>query len=222
MAQPSDIQIENALARSIYLRGLTPENRRRLVRLSGRKSIKKRAHLFMEGEKGLSVFVLLSGAMQLVKTSEDGREIVIKTIKPGEVFAEAILFETQTYPVTAIALVDSDVCAIPRVDFQALLDNKVFRDDFIAGIMTRLRYLSDRMLYLTAYDVEERFYQFLAEQYGKKELYTLSMSNKDIAAAIATTPETLSRLKDRLNNERKLVWEGKAIRLPPDFWEDRL
>jgi len=222
MASPLDIELDNCLAESVYFRGLAPEHRRRLVRVCRRQSLKKRSHLFLEGEKGQAVYVLLSGAVQLVKTSEDGREVVIKTVNPGEIFAEAILFETPAYPVTAVALNDADVCAIPRTDFRALLDNKAFRDDFIAGIMTRLRYLSGRMLYLTAYDVEERFYRFLAEQYGKKEVYTLSMSNKDIASAIAATPETLSRLKERLNSERKLVWEGKSLRLPPDFWEERL
>jgi CRP-like cAMP-binding protein len=34
---------------------------------------------------------------------------------------------------------------------------------------------------------------------------------KDVAAAISSTPETLSRILQRLKEEKKLIWEGKKI-----------
>jgi CRP/FNR family transcriptional regulator len=87
--------------------------------------------------------------------------------------------------------------------------------------MTRMRYLATRILTLTAYDAESRFFRFLEEHQGRKESYTLSLSKKDIAAAIGATPETLSRLILRLRNEGTIDWKGRTLRLPPGFWDDR-
>ncbi|MBA7578249.1 hypothetical protein ES708_20111 [subsurface metagenome] len=86
-------------------------------------------------------------------------------------------------------------------------------------LMRKQRYLADRILFLTGHDVEERFFYFLEEQYGRKGEYRILMSKKDIAAAIGTIPETFSRLLLRLKQEQKLRWEGENLYLAKDFWK---
>jgi CRP-like cAMP-binding protein len=44
-------------------------------------------------------------------------------------------------------------------------------------------------------------------------LIQTKLSKKDFAAAIGTTPETLSRLILRLKKEGRIEWEGKTIRV---------
>jgi CRP/FNR family transcriptional regulator len=162
--------------------------------------------------------VLIEGHVQLVKSAPDGSEVVIRTVNPGEAFAEVILFEQDRYPVTAQAVTAATTLSIRRSDILALLDNPAFREDFIALLMRRMRYLADRVRYLTMYDVEDRFVRFLEEQFGHETDITLTLSRKDIASAIGTTPETLSRLLHRLRTERVLDWDGKRLKLHKDFW----
>jgi len=173
----------------------------------------------MEQTRGHEMFLLARGAMALHKTTPDGNDIVIRTVKPGEVFAEVILFEDNVYPVTAKALTAARVLELRRRDLLHLLDDADFRDDFICGLMRKQRYLADRVRYLAAYDVEERLLLFLKEQYGRQATITPDISKKDIAAAIGTTPETLSRLAQRLTQEGKLRWKGRTLYLDPKFWE---
>ena len=208
------------LENSPYFRGLSPSSRESLAAACGLETVDRRDYVFFEGEKGQAVFLLASGAVQLVKSAEDGREVVIKTVQPGELFAEVVLFERDAYPVSAVAVKKSSVYRLPRNRFRALLDSASFRDDFIAVLMSRLRYLSDRILQLTAHDVEERFFHFLEEQYGRRESYTPPLSKKDLAAAIGTTPETLSRLILRLKDEKKIRWEEKILRVSPGAWKE--
>jgi CRP-like cAMP-binding protein len=85
--------------------------------------------------------------------------------------------------------------------------------------MRKQRYLADRILYLTGHDVEERFFLFLGEQFGRRDKYRIRLSKKDIAAAIGTIPETLSRLLLRLREEEKIRWEGENLDLAEGFWE---
>lgn len=205
--------VERLLGESEYFRGLSAESRKALAGISVERMVRKRDYVFTEGEKGESVFLLGSGSIQLVKSSAEGREVVIRTVEPGEVFAEVILFEQETYPVCAVAVQKSTVYALPRRGVLALLEDADFRRDFVGSLMRRLRYLTDRILHLTTYDVEERFFEFLKRQYGERERYGIAMSKKDMAAAIGTTPETFSRLVMRLQEEGKIRWKGKILEM---------
>jgi CRP/FNR family transcriptional regulator len=201
-----------------FFHGISERNQRTLASVAVLKTVQKREYLFTEGQKGTAVFVLASGGIQLMKTTAEGREIVIRTVQAGEHFAEVILFERDTFPVSALAVKKSVVLQIAKFDFQQLLKESVFLNDFITMLTRRMRYLTERILYLTSCDVDERFFLFLREHYGEKETYTLSLSKKDIAAAIGASPETFSRLMLRIREEGKGGLKGKVLNLRRGFW----
>lgn len=209
----ADHIIRRLLKDTPLFRGLTPAHRDAAATCFVRRELGRREALFHEEEVGRAAFVLESGAIQLLKTTSEGREVVIKTVAPHDFFAEVVLFERDTYPVTAIALNPTVVYALDRKDLARLLDDRDFRNDFLRHLTDRLHYLTQRIVYLTACDVEQRLIRFLVEQYGRRDTYTLAISKKDLASAIGATPETLSRLILRLKNENKLVWEGKTLRI---------
>ena len=129
-------------------------------------------------------------------------------VRPGETFAEVILFEETRYPVTAVALTDVLLLKILRRDLQRLLEDGGFRGDFIAMLMRKQRYLAERIRLLSTQNVEERLFHFLREQYGPAERIEMGISRKALAAAIGTTPETLSRLLRRLHDRRPAGLQG--------------
>jgi CRP/FNR family transcriptional regulator len=176
--------------------------------------------LFVEGTKGHEFFLLTQGDVRLYKTSPDGQEVVLRIIRPGEIFAEVVLFEDTSYPASAAALSAGSVFALDRASFADLLEDKVFRNEFITLLMKKQRYLAERILYLTTYDVEERFFRFLIEHYGTSGVYRVDMAKKDIASAIGTIPETLSRLINRLKGLGVLLWEGSNLEVEKDFLEN--
>jgi len=192
---------------------------KRLAALSRRRTVEKRDLLFMESSEGKAVYLLTSGSIQLVKTNLDGKETVIKTVKQGELFAEVILFEKSKYPVTAVACTEVEVVELPRAGFLKLLNEEEFRNDFMAMLMAKQRYLAERIQQLTSMDVEERFTEFLREHYGETAVITPDLSKKDIASAIGATPETFSRLLQKLEKRGDFTWNGKSIHLTPDFWD---
>lgn len=191
---------------------LSKESQNQLADICLSKEVKKKEILFMQGDKGRAIYLCVKGSIQLYKTTPEGQEVVIKIVKPGELFAEVILFEQERYPVTALALVESLVFMLPKAQFDCLLMNISFRNDFIGNLLGKLRYLTNQVQYLTSYDVESRLVLFLKEQYGDKQEFKVNLSKKDISAAIGTTPETLSRLLLKLKDENKLSWEGKVVK----------
>jgi len=202
-----------------FFSGLSEAACRRLAGLSRRRTVGKRDLLFMEGAEGKAVYLLTSGSLQLVKTNPDGRETVIKTVKPGELFAEVILFEKNRYPVTASACTEAEVIELPRSGFLKLLDEPEFRNEFMAMLMAKQRYLAERIQQLTSMDVGARFVEFLREHYGEKTRIIPDLPKKDIASAIGATPETFSRLLQKLEKQGGFSWKGKTITLSPSFWE---
>lgn len=180
----------------------------------------KKSILFHEGEPGEAMFLLARGRVALHKTTPDGREVVIKVVKPGEVFAEVILFEERVYPVTAAALTDVLVFKLARRDLTSLLRQEDFRNDFIAMLLRKQRYLTEKIRDLTTEDVAERLRAFLREQYGERERITAEINKKQLAAAIGTTPETLSRLLLDLKRRKLLTWAEGVIQAAPAFWKE--
>ena len=85
--------------------------------------------------------------------------------------------------------------------------------------MRKQRYLAERVRHLISCDVEERFFLFLEQQYGRREQYSIALSKRDFAAAIGTIPETFSRLLLRLREQGRIRWEGRTLTLPAGFWQ---
>jgi CRP-like cAMP-binding protein len=199
------------IEQSDYFRGVSDAFRERFADLCVPRNIDNKGVLFNEGDEGHAFYLLVNGAIGLYKGVESGKEVVIKIVKPGEPFAEVVLFEQNTYPVTAIAIKSSLVFMIPKKQFSLLLCDELMRNDFISMLMRKQRYLAERIRFLTMHDVEDRFFLFLTEHYGSNEKVQLNISKKDIAAALGTTPETYSRLITRLTNEGRIEVTDKTI-----------
>ncbi len=202
-----------------FFKDISPSSRKKLADICLSRTVAKKEMLFAEGEKALAAYFCIHGRIQLHKTTRDGRQVVIKIIKPGEMFAEVILFETNRYPVSAVALTKSQLFLMPKHQFHCLLEQADFRNDFIAVIMGKLLYLADQIKCLSTHDVEDRLLLFLRDNYGEETSIRPAITKKDVAAAIGTTPETLSRVLLRLKDQNMLKWEEKLISIDKRAWE---
>lgn len=213
------INIETLLRESELFSGMSEASAKKIAAMGKVMDVPQNRMIFLEGEKGSAFFIMVGGSVRLFKSAPDGREVTVKIASPGEIFAEVVLFEKDRYPVSATALSDSVLFSMNRTSFETLLEKADFRNDFISVLMKKQRYLAGRILYLAAYDVEERFFRFLADHYGRKQAYDITLSKKDLASAIGTIPETFSRLLQRLTLRRIIQWEGNRLTLSEGFWE---
>ncbi len=70
------------------------------------------AVLFTEGQQALGVFTLRKGMVKLVRSTADGRERIVRVLRPGDVIGLEAL-ATAHYDTEAVAMVESSVCRIP-------------------------------------------------------------------------------------------------------------
>jgi CRP/FNR family transcriptional regulator len=208
------------LKKTALFRDLGDDSLEKLAEGCRRVEIARGEHLFFEGDEGRDLFVLAEGGIRLYKLAGDGQETTVKLVNPFEAFAEVAFFDMGRYPVSAVSTKYSVALAVDGSTFEDLLEARSFRNEFISTIIDRLRYLSQRIHYLTAYDVEQRFFRFLHDECGPVETCTLRIPKKEIAAAIGTVPETLSRLILRLRERGDIEWKGSTIKLREGFWEE--
>ncbi|MFP4430546.1 MAG: Crp/Fnr family transcriptional regulator, partial [Spirochaetaceae bacterium] len=213
------MSMNNQASKVPLFEGLPHRSLVRLERIQRSRVIPKGQILFTEGSEGDAVFILDSGAIKLFRTSEEGRETVVHVVRPGELFAEVVLFGRPDYPVSAEAVAVSRVRSLSVEGLRTLLDEEQFRLDFFANIMDKLRLLADRIHILTSCDLTERLLRFLEGRYGRDDGYDVDLPKKDVAAAIGTTPETLSRLITELSQQGMMSWRGRKLTLSPEIWE---
>jgi len=172
--------------------------------------------LFHEGDRADAVFVLTGGRMKLVRYSESGRELLIHLVAPGQSFAEAALFGSETYPATAEALEDSTCWRLPR---QRLVDLVRERPELglsmMASIAMWTRRLVGKLQLLTQRRVEERLALYLLSSYGRApqsgDRISLGSSKQLVAAQCGTAPEVLSRTFRKLEDAGVLKVDGDAV-----------
>ena len=216
--QPMVISTEKFLEHVEFFSGLSDQSRKRIAGICAAREIEKKAVLFREGDPGHSVFFLVHGNVQLSKSGPDGKGVIIRVLKDGDMFGEVVLFEKGAYPVTATVMRKSLLLLLPKAEFISALDDERFRAEFLASMMRKMRYLAEKIKYLSLHDVDDRFRLFLVEQYGRKPLLKPSISKKEIAAAIAATPETFSRLLNRLTSEKLISWTAEGLQISNEFW----
>lgn len=175
--------------------------------------------IFHEGDEGSDFFLMLSGRARVYKSGADGKEIPIKLISRGDVFGEVVLFEDTSYPASCVCVEDCEFIQIRKRVFTDLLKDASFSVEFFSLLMKKLRYLNERIIYLSAMDVDERFFRFLRDNYGVRPSYDIAMSKKDAALAIGTIPETFSRMIARLKKSGLIEWDSGDLKVAARVWD---
>src|SRR6266446_3072884 len=113
---------ENLLRRSSLFQFLPDQHFEKLRPLLQEESYEFGDLLVRQGEPADSFYVLISGRARVVKVDQNGNEIVLATIKPGDSFGEAALAEGGTRTATVRCSTAVEVLRLDRADFLALAE----------------------------------------------------------------------------------------------------
>lgn len=176
--------------------------------------------LFVAGEPCTGFFVVLEGAIQLLRPAEDGDETALNLVRPGQSFAEAALFAGGAFPATARALERTLLARIPRAAFLALLRSDA---DLCLRMLESLAAWHHRLTFqlqaLRAQDTGGRLRAWLAEEARRapnREIL-LRVPKKVQAAQLGMAPETFSRQLRQLRDAGLVAVDGATIRVLGDL-----
>lgn len=167
--------------------------------------------LFHQGDPAESFFLVTGGRVKLTQVSEEGDEVVVRFVAPGQPLAAISLLPGRTYPVSARAAVATrtlrwsggalrrltrEVPGLLRVAGEAMADH-------MEEVTGRLREVStERVAQRLA-----RALLRLGEQVGREVegglLLDLPLTRRDLAEMTGTTLFTVSR--------QLSAWEGEGL-----------
>lgn len=169
--------------------------------------------VFGEGDLGDAIYLLKTGHVRLYRLTEDGKEITLAILGPGDVFGELALFEETRRTTFAETIDDSHICAASVDDFARLMSHRPQLTIMVARQIARRRNEAETRLAGLAYgSVRGRVgsaLRQLAEEHGDvledgSVRINVRLSHQELAHIVGTSRESCTIELGKLQQQELL------------------
>jgi|SRR5579864_1400122 len=177
------------------------------------------AIIFMESQPARGVYVLRKGRVKLLTTNSDGRTLIMKIAKPGEVLGLNSVITGKPYDLTAEILQPAELAFIPRADFLKCITEHGDACMHFASHLSRdcqAAYDLVRSIGLCQ-SVSERLARFLLDWSTNGSAtdgavrVKLALTHEEIAQLIGTSRETVTRTLSEFKRQRTIEMNGSTL-----------
>lgn len=193
-----------------------------ILRVTEQRSAPKHTVLFSQGDRGDSLYLILTGRVKAVLYAEDGRELILAVLGPGEIVGEMALFDLEEQrSATVVAAEDSEFLVLSGHQFKNVLNqNPAIAFSVIRTLSQRLKETSSRianLIFLDTYSRVGRYLLDLAKRQGKRladgSVLVTRPPQQEIAHYIGSSRETVSRALNDLEKQGLIRLAGRKILL---------
>ena len=199
-------------------------SRKELTELRGRGTIKRfrvGETIYFAGDLSSSVCLVLSGLVELTRPHEEGRELVISLIRPGEVFGVLAMMGRFPEPDTARARVASDVCFFSPEEFRRQLQaHPHMAFTVIKSLEGEAVTLENRIESLVFKSLPARVAHTLlqiARAFGKRVdhgmRFTISLTQQNLADLVGASRQHVNYVLADFRIHRLISGSGRALTL---------
>lgn len=155
---------------------------------------------------------------------DNGKEIVLKELRPGDYLGELALIEDATRTASAMTVAPSRFLVIPKASFQSfVISRPSMALHLIGALAARVRKLTEEVERLALRDVYSRLADTLharaVEEDGR--LVTDPLTQRDLGAPVGASREMVSRILKDVQVGDYISLDDKRIiihRKPPERW----
>ncbi len=192
---------ERVLRRAPLFEGLDEDNARVLRRQMTEVHLNRGEHLFLEGQDGDRMYVVLDGKLKLIRAAADGRENLLSVLGPGEMFGELSLFDPRPRTSSASAVTDATLAALTHEALRPwLYERPEVSMHMLQALARRLRRANDLNADLVFTDVPGRVAKNLldlADRFGEQEHDGLhvhhDLTQEELAQLVGASRETVNK-----------------------------
>ncbi|SJM92936.1 Crp/Fnr family transcriptional regulator [Crenothrix polyspora] len=182
------------------------------------KSVPKNTQVIMVGDTSSTLYIIKEGSVSVVAGNEEGKEIILSTLRTGDIFGELSLFDDKPRSAGIVSLENCVLLALYKPDFLELLNQSPkMALQVIKYLCQRIRFTNNITQNLVFMDVYERLKNFLYDMaipgFDGKLVTTKPMSQIEIAAHIGSGREIISRILKELVEGGYITIEKKIITL---------
>ena len=187
------------LQRSPLFLGLPGPSLDRIAGLAVQRSFRAGEIVFSQGDPGDALYAVVAGRIRISSGTEDGREISLNIMEPGDTFGEIALLDGGTRTATATASEPSELVSIRRDHFAALLEREPrVALELLKLCGERLRWTSGLVEDAAFLDAPGRLAKrllSLSELHGQRTKVgtTLKISQEDLATFLGVSRQVVNQ-----------------------------
>lgn len=221
-SSPALFSIAASLALHPFFEALPPDAIEALAACASSRAFTAGQTLLLEGDPSAGLWLIEKGSVKVYKVNPEGDELILLLLGPGQSFNEIPALDGGPNPANAAAISDSTCWLLPGQAVQdALRQYPDLALSIIGKLTARVRTLVNRLEDLTLYSVASRLARFLIQQSDDPALQATGVTRAAIAAHLATTPETISRILRsfeeagaiRFDRHRIVIVDPAALRM---------
>ncbi len=199
---------------------LTEEEKREISECLTVDFFDKNEYIYKENEIPTCIKCLVNGKVKICKNGINGRDQILRTIRPNEMFSFRAYFANDDYLTSAIAFEHSVVASIPMELVVRLMNsNNHVSMELVRQLAVELGKSDCRTINLTQKHIRGRLAESiltLKERYGlEKDGYTLSiyLSREELANMSNMTTSNAIRTLSAFANEKIITIDGRKIKV---------
>jgi CRP/FNR family cyclic AMP-dependent transcriptional regulator len=207
------------LRRTRLFAGLEEPTLRALAERAIERSYPRHGRLFYQGDPGTGLFVVASGLVKVVVTSEDGEEMVLVTLGPGEALGELSIVDGGPRSASAEALEPTVALIITR---PVLLDlatrDRALTEALLQTLGGLLRRLTEQAPDLVFLDLPGRMAKLLAGLAAERGTETpegieldAGLTQTDLGAMVGASRQSVNQILQGFARRGYLQVQGRRI-----------
>ena len=221
--------IENISDISIFSE-LKDDDLKKIAQFCMPRTYPKNSMIILEEEFGDTVFGICEGTVKITRVNDEGKEVILALLGPGEIFGEMAIIDGESRSANALAQEDCVLFAFPQNEFINILKT-YFKVSFalMSELARRLRKSDQQIEALSLSDAENRIgvsMLNLAEDMGiiRKGKVTIEKLpfQQDIANMAGTSRETVSRVLKMFEEKNLIIKTGHRLVIPDYLFFKRL
>lgn len=184
---------------------LSPKERQLLEESSAPRSYEKGAILHDGTQDCTGLLLLTKGQMRAYTVTEEGRELTLFRLLPGEIcmFSGYCAVSSIPFPVTVEAWEPTQVLVIPSAVYRGLMDTSLpvarFTSDMMAARLSEMMWLMDQIL---SRGMDSRLAGLLLEEKALAGSNTLHTTHDQLARQLSSAREVVSRMLKYFQTEK--------------------
>ncbi len=205
---------------SPLLNGLSAVARRAVVAEARRHSLAQGEALFRQDEPAQALFAVETGRLKLTQLTAEGREVIVRIVGRGEVFAAMAVLDGKAYPFSASAVEESRVLAWSRGRLPDLFRaHPQLQANVLSVIGAHARETLDRFRELATEPVAQRLARALlrllplGDPCCEDGVFLEGITQQQLADISATTLFTVSRVLSQWESQGLLTRGRGRVRI---------
>jgi CRP/FNR family cyclic AMP-dependent transcriptional regulator len=208
--------VSTLLLRNVPLFAVLPESQLALLTsVMGRKSFPRGTNIINAGDMTDSLYVIISGRLKVMMSDDEGREVILAILNPGDFFGEMGLLDDEPRSATVVTLEACELLHLSKRDFKSCLEgNFEMALALMRGLVKRLREADKKIGSLALMDVYGRVARLLLEMseiVDGQKVVTKKLAKQDIAKMIGASREMVSRVMKDLQLSGYIEVRGSTL-----------